>query len=49
MIPADVVTAWGVDRPWSTRAQVEQDLLLSRAICAIADDDYLDGLRTRPR
>ncbi len=41
MIPADVVTAWGVGHPWSTRAQVEQDLLLSRAICAIADDDYL--------
>lgn len=41
MIPADAVTAWSVDHPWSTRVQVEQDLLLSRAICAIADDDYL--------
>ncbi|TFD75443.1 nucleotidyl transferase AbiEii/AbiGii toxin family protein [Cryobacterium sp. Sr8] len=41
MIPANVITAWGVDHPWPTREQVEQDLLLSRAICAIADDDYL--------
>jgi len=35
------VTAWAVDHPWPTREQVEQDLLLSRAICAIAEDDYL--------
>ncbi|MCL2464761.1 MAG: nucleotidyl transferase AbiEii/AbiGii toxin family protein [Micrococcales bacterium] len=41
MIPTDAVTAWSVDHPWSTRTQVEQDLLLSRAICAIADDEYL--------
>lgn len=41
MIPANAVTAWGVDHPWPTAEQVEQDLLLSRAICAIADDDYL--------
>ena len=41
MIPADAVTAWSVDHPWSARTQVEQDLLLSRAICAIADDEYL--------
>lgn len=41
MIPANAITAWGVDRPWPTREQVEQDLLLSRAICAIAADGYL--------
>lgn len=41
MIPYDAITAWGVDHPWPTREQVEQDLLLSRAICAIADDPYL--------
>lgn len=32
MIPANAITAWGVDRMWPTREQVEQDLLLSRAI-----------------
>lgn len=41
MIPANAITAWGVDHPWPTREQVEQDLLLSQAICAIAQDDYL--------
>lgn len=41
MIPADVITAWSVDHPWPTRLQVEQDLLLSRAICEIASDPYL--------
>lgn len=43
MIPATAITAWGVDHVWPTREQVEQDLLLSRAICAIADDTYLAG------
>jgi len=41
MIPVDSVTAWSVDHPWSTPTQVEQDLLLSRAICAISQDEYL--------
>lgn len=41
MIPANMVTAWAVEHPWPTLEQVEQDLLLSRAICAIADDPYL--------
>lgn len=41
MVPAGVVTAWAAAHPWPTSAQVEQDLLLSRAICAIADDPYL--------
>ena len=41
MIPADSVTAWAVDHPWPTRVQIEQVLLLSRAICEIAADPYL--------
>lgn len=41
MIPATTITSWGVGHPWPTRAQVEQDLLLSRTICAIAEDDHL--------
>lgn len=41
MIPINAVTAWGADHPWPTPEQVEQDLLLSQAICAIAEDDYL--------
>jgi len=41
VIPYNAVTEWSVDHPWPTREQVEQDLLLSRAICAIAADPYL--------
>ncbi len=43
MIPANAITAWGVDRRRPTREQVEQDLLLSRSLCAIAADPYLGG------
>jgi predicted nucleotidyltransferase component of viral defense system len=41
MIPELSLTQWSVTHPWATSEQVEQDLLLSRAICAIADDPYL--------
>lgn len=41
MIPANAITQWAVGAPWSSRTQVEQDLLLSRLICEIANDDYL--------
>jgi predicted nucleotidyltransferase component of viral defense system len=41
MLSVDDIASWGLTHPWATSAQVEQDLLLSRAICAIADDDYL--------
>lgn len=41
MIPAAAVTAWAVGRAWPTPEQVEQDLLLSRAICEIEQHPYL--------
>lgn len=41
MIPYDAITAWSVQHPWPLRDQVEQDLLLSQAMCAIAADQYL--------
>ncbi|WP_129664072.1 nucleotidyl transferase AbiEii/AbiGii toxin family protein [Phytoactinopolyspora endophytica] len=41
MIPEVFVTAWSVEHPWPLQAQVEQDLLLSRAICAIGRHPYL--------
>ena len=41
MIPYNTITAWGVSHPWPTREQIEQDLLLSQAICEIYQDDYL--------
>ena len=41
MMPASDITKWGVDHPWSTRDQIEQDFLLSQAICVIANDSLL--------
>lgn len=41
MIPTAYVTHWSAGAPWPTRTQVEQDLLLSRLICEIANDPYL--------
>jgi predicted nucleotidyltransferase component of viral defense system len=41
MLPINGIAEWGTTHPWINPDQVEQDLLLSRAICAIADDDYL--------
>jgi hypothetical protein len=41
MIPYDAITEWAAEPPWPTRDQVEQDLLLSRAICEIAKHPYL--------
>ncbi|MCL2807081.1 MAG: nucleotidyl transferase AbiEii/AbiGii toxin family protein [Coriobacteriia bacterium] len=41
MIPAAVITKWSVTHPWSTREQIEQDLLLSQAMCEVSNDQLL--------
>lgn len=41
MLSINDIAAWGLTHPWATSDQVEQDLLLSRAICAIAAHPYL--------
>lgn len=41
MIAAAAITAWSVGGPWPTRAQIEQDLLLSRLIIELASEPYL--------
>jgi predicted nucleotidyltransferase component of viral defense system len=41
VIPRAAITEWGRVVPWPTVEQVEQDLLLSRLIVEIANDDYL--------
>ncbi|MDR0989775.1 MAG: nucleotidyl transferase AbiEii/AbiGii toxin family protein, partial [Propionibacteriaceae bacterium] len=41
MLSVNDIAAWGITHPWASANQVEQDLLLSRAICAIADHPYL--------
>jgi len=41
MIPYDTITAWSTVHAWPTREQVEQDLLLSQAICEISNNPFL--------
>src|ERR1700683_2783154 len=41
MIPGASIIAWRSRAPWSTSAQTEQDLILSRAIIEIFSDPFL--------
>ena len=41
MIPSQNIVAWGTIVPWADERQVEQDLIISRAIVAIFSDDVL--------
>ena len=41
MIPARYLTEWAAAYPWKLSEQVEQDLLISRAVAAIYSDPYL--------
>jgi predicted nucleotidyltransferase component of viral defense system len=41
MIPPAVITGWAQTHPWSSSAQVEQDLALSRALVEIFQDALL--------
>ena len=41
MIPRANITAWRARAPWSTDAQVEQDLVISRAVVDLFGDEFL--------
>lgn len=41
MIPRAHITAWRSKAPWSTDAQVEQDLIVSRAVVELFSDELL--------
>jgi len=48
MIPAQNIVAWGAVVPWSDQRQVEQDLIIGRALVEIFSDDMLrDAVRVR--
>ena len=48
MIPAQNVVAWGAVVPWADQRQVEQDLIIGRALVEIFSDDMLrDAVRVR--
>ena len=38
MIPFDYITEWRAEAPWTTEAQVVQDLILSRAVVGLPDE-----------
>ena len=41
MIPRSDITAWRNIAPWKTNEQVEQDLVISRALVDLFSDDLL--------
>lgn len=48
MIPVMNIIAWGKTVPWAEQRQVEQDLIISRALVALFSDPFLrDRLRFR--
>ena len=48
MIPVMNIIAWGKTVPWAEQRQVEQDLIISRALVVLFSDPFLrDRLRFR--
>ncbi len=48
MIPAQNIVAWGIVVPWADQRQVEQDLIIGRALVEIFSDNVLrDAVRVR--
>lgn len=43
MISRRYIVNWSGEHPWQEQDQIEQDLLLSQAICEIAGDELLSG------
>lgn len=41
MIPQSYITAWRRQAPWQENYQVEQDLIIHRALIEIFTDDFL--------
>ena len=48
MIPSDYIAEWRAQAPWATDSQVEQDLILSRAVVAMySEREVARGLAFR--
>jgi len=41
VIPQAYITEWSNNVPWQTNEQVEQDLVICRALVALFQDDFL--------
>ena len=48
MIPRDYITQWRARAPWTADFQVEQDLVISRALVEIFSDPFLAGALAFP-
>jgi len=44
VIPLDYITEWRAEAPWAMEAQVEQDLILSRAVVSMFAESEVAGL-----
>jgi predicted nucleotidyltransferase component of viral defense system len=43
MIPADFIQAWSTRAPWPDSRQIEQDLIICRALCDLFNSPSLSG------
>jgi predicted nucleotidyltransferase component of viral defense system len=43
MIPAQIIYEWQIQAPWPDNDDVEQDLILTRMLCAIYENPFLSG------
>ena len=43
MIPMDHLQQWALIAPWPDSAQIEQDLIISRALCDLFNEPRLAG------
>ena len=41
MIPTSYITEWSEKAPWGMNHQIEQDLIICRALCEIYNDEFL--------
>ena len=41
MINIPAILEWGKYYPWYQRSQIEQDLIICRALCALYNDEYI--------
>ena len=41
MIPRSHIIEWQKNAPWKTNAQVEQDLVIERALVELFSDDFI--------
>jgi hypothetical protein len=49
MIPRANITAWRTHAPWASDAQVERDLVITRALVEIYRDPHLGAALAYPR